>query len=162
MNAEKLTSTFNSPLESGIRSLGLLTRAYPEKFDLQRLVIFDHFVVHTGDIGGPISLHPNLPLRTAEILVRRDLVERGLKLMMSRNLIEQIIEESGIYYQAGELSETFLNSLTAPYLQALLARSEWVVDNYSKKNDDELRNTVAKYFGEWIEEFHTVQKSLGS
>ena len=162
LTMQNTTYTFNSPLESGMRALSILTTAYPEKFDLQRLVIFDYFVVHTGDLGGPGSLHPNLPLHSTEILVRRNLIERGLMLMMSRNLIEQIIDESGIYYQAGELSETFLNSLTAPYLQTLRNRSEWVVKQYAQTDEDALRKIVAEYFGEWIEEFQNVQKSLGN
>ncbi|MCP9749984.1 ABC-three component system middle component 2 [Ferruginibacter sp. HRS2-29] len=161
MNSQ-ITFTFNSPLESGIRSLGILTHAYPAMLDIQRLVIFDHFVVHTGDIGGPVSLHPKLPLRSTEILVRRNLVERGLMLMMSRNLIKQIIDVNGIFYQAGEFSETFLNSLSAPYLKSLRERSDWVVNNYSNTGDDVLMEIIAKNFGEWIEEFHSIQKSLGN
>jgi hypothetical protein len=42
---------FNSALETGIRSVGILVAAYPRAFDLQQLVAFDHLVVHTGDIG---------------------------------------------------------------------------------------------------------------
>lgn len=44
--------TFNSPLEAGIRSVGLLVASYPKCFDIQQLVVFDYLVVHTGDING--------------------------------------------------------------------------------------------------------------
>src|SRR4051812_37088095 len=90
---------FNSALETGIRSVGVLVAAYPRAFDLQHLVAFDHLVVHTGDVGGPSSLHPELPMRSAELLVRRELVERGLLLMMTRDLVEREAEASGIYYR---------------------------------------------------------------
>ena len=73
--------TFNSPLEAGIRSVGLLVASYPKCFDIQQLVVFDYLVVHTGDINGPESLHPQIPLRSTELLVRRKLVENGLLLM---------------------------------------------------------------------------------
>jgi hypothetical protein len=88
---------FNSPLETGIRSVGVLVATYPKAFDLQRLVAFDYLVVHTGDLGGPESLHPELPMRSAELLVRRGLVERGLLLMRSRELIEREANPEGIF-----------------------------------------------------------------
>jgi hypothetical protein len=162
VNENIYISSFNNPLESGIRAVGILTCAYPKQFDLQKLVIFDHLIVHTGDIGGPESLHPKLPMRSTEILVRRNLIERGLLLMMSRNLIERIVTGEGIFYSAGELSETFLDSLTSPYLLALKARTQWVVSNFGDLNDDGLKQTTRMFFDQWIEEFHIVQKSLGA
>src|SRR5690606_33959913 len=99
---------FNSPLETGIGSVGVLVPAFPRAYDLQRLVAFDHLIVHTGDVGGPESLHPKLPMRTAEFLVKRHVVERGLMLMINRGLVDRIVDETGITYQAGEFAETFL------------------------------------------------------
>ena len=66
---------FNSQLETGTRAMVILNAAYPLALDLARLTWFDHLVVHTEDIGGPPSLHPALPGRTGELLVRRRLVE---------------------------------------------------------------------------------------
>jgi hypothetical protein len=40
-DAHGLSLPFNTALETGIRSVGLLAMAYPQKFDLQRLVAFD-------------------------------------------------------------------------------------------------------------------------
>ncbi len=54
---------FNSPLETGIRSLSILVAAYPASLDIQRLVEMDYLVVHSGDAGGPESLHVPLPRR---------------------------------------------------------------------------------------------------
>ena len=71
-------SPFNSPLETGIRSLAVLVAAYPEPFDLERLVEMDYLVVHSGDADGPYSLHAPLPMRAGELLVRRGLIEKGL------------------------------------------------------------------------------------
>ena len=45
--------TFNGPLEAGMRAVAILAAAYPQTYDLQRLVAFDYLLVHTGDIGGP-------------------------------------------------------------------------------------------------------------
>lgn len=77
-------SPFNSPLETGLRALAMLVSAYPNSFDLQRLADFDYIIVHSGDLDGPASMHPPLPLRASELIVRREIVNAGLALMMSR------------------------------------------------------------------------------
>ncbi|MCV5275801.1 threonine transporter, partial [Escherichia coli] len=62
MSQEHKPITFNSPLEAGIRAVSILGAAYPQTYDLQRLVAFDYLLVHTGDIGGPDNLHPPTPM----------------------------------------------------------------------------------------------------
>ena len=64
------TEPFNSPFEAGVRSLAILVAAFPEAYDLQRLVEMDYLVVHSGDVNGPASLHAPLPMRAGELLVR--------------------------------------------------------------------------------------------
>ncbi len=151
---------FNSPLETGVRSVGILVPAYPKAFDLQRLVALDHLIVHTGDLGGPESLHPKLPMSSAELLVRRHIVERGLMLMISRGLVYRHVDETGITYQAGELAETFFESLCTPYLVALRERAIWVIQTFGDMDDEEFRETMNSLFDRWIEEFQVVHKSL--
>jgi hypothetical protein len=153
-------TTFNSPLEAGVRAVAILLPAHPELYDLQRLVAFDHLIVHSGDIGGPESLHPRLPLRSTELLVRRKLIERGLFLMMSRGLVERIPNKNGISYSAGELAETLLSAITSPYLIALRERGEWVVSTFGDLDDDKLREIMSRFFGQWIDEFQAAQRTM--
>jgi hypothetical protein len=151
---------FNSPLETGIRAVGVLVAVYPNVFDLQRLVAFDYLVVHTGDLGGPESLHPELPMRSTELLVRRGLVERGLLLMIARGLAERETSSQGIFYKAGEVAGTFIQSLTSPYLISLRQRARWVADTFGDMEQDTFRDTMSAAFGRWIEEFQHVERSL--
>jgi len=160
LNERHIITTFNSPLEAGVRSVCILLPIYPKCYDIQRLVAFDYLVVHTGDIGGPKSLHPQLPLRSSEILVRRQLIERGLLLMISRGLVERVIDTSGISYSAGEMAETFLSTLTSSYLIELRERAIWVINKFGNLKNDLLRQTMSTVFGQWIEEFQTAQHSL--
>ena len=154
-------TTFNSPLEAGVRTICVLVPAHPRAFDVQRLVAFDYLVVHSGDMGGPESLHPQLPNRSAELLVRRQIVERGLHVMQHRGLVERQVDASGIGYRAGELAATFLESLAAPYLRAMRQRGEWVAASFGGMSDETLRRTMDRVFGRWIEEFQAAQHSLG-
>jgi hypothetical protein len=154
--------TFNGPLEAGLRAVAILGSAHPRSFDLQRLVAFDYLLVHTGDIGGPASLHPPTPLQSAELLVRRKLVERALLLMMTRDLVERDFVSDGIRYRAGENAVPFLSSLASDYLRQLIQRAAWLVRELGDKNDADFRAVMRRFFEKWVEEFQAAELSLGA
>jgi hypothetical protein len=65
-DAAHFVSPFNGPVEIGLRALCVLTTAFPTEYALQRLVVFDYFLVHSDDIeGGPEGLHPRTPIAAA-------------------------------------------------------------------------------------------------
>src|SRR4051812_31109836 len=117
---------FNSPLECGLRTLTLLAAAQPSAYDLQRLIFYDYLLVHSGDVpGGPDSIHPATPLRSGEALVRRRWIERGLLLMLSRELVVRTFSDSGIQYAASPLTESFLRYMEEAYTKKLRERATW-------------------------------------
>ena len=158
----KRPATFNGPLEAGIRAIAILGAAYPLAFDLQRLVAFDYLLVHTGDIGGPKSLHPEAPLKSAALLVRRKLVEQALLLMMTRELVEREAGPTGITYRAGENASMFLASLQSEYLVNLIERAKWLAKRFANCSDLEFRAVMRRFFDDWVEEFHSAERSLGT
>ena len=149
---------FNSPIETGVRALILLAESYPEKLDLQRILEFDYLMVHSGDVGGPPSLHPALPLRSGELLVRRRLIERGLLLMMSRGLIKRVATESGLSYQADDNAGPFLDALSADYLNELKQRSAWVLSTFGHMSDADIREALSKIYDQWTREFQVHER----
>jgi hypothetical protein len=150
------TEPFNSALETGVRSLWVLSEAHPQAFDLQRLVYFDYLVVHSADAGGPTSLHPTTPLRNGELLVRRGLIERGLLLMMSRGLAERRIDTKGLAFAATEEAGPFLECLTSGYAQSLRARAEWAVGRFGRISDSAFRDFIDANFERWSREFQSI------
>lgn len=148
---------FNSALETGIRSLVILTANFPDALDLQRLVDFDYLVVHSGDVNGPESIHPPLPMREGELLVRRKVIESGLALMMSRGLINRIAGTDGIVYQASDHAKPFVDSLASPYTLALIDRANWVANTFGNMGTTDLHNLISGFFDKWTTQFHPVQ-----
>jgi len=149
---------FNSPLETGVRALILLAEAYPETLDLQRILEFDYLMVHSGDVGGPPSLHPALPLRSGELLVRRQLIERGLLLMMSRGLIQRLATDAGLSYQAGDAAGPFLDALSADYLKDLKLRASWVISTFGHMSETDIRKALATVYDQWTREFQLYER----
>src|ERR1035441_5724177 len=141
--------TFNSPIETGMRALILLAESYPEQLDLQRILEFDYIMVHTGDVDGPPSIHPALPLRSGELLVRRQLIERGLTLLISRGLISRHATPNGFMYRAEDDAGPFIDALSAEYLDDLKNRAMWVVDRFSEMSDQDIRVMLSNVYDQW-------------
>lgn len=150
-------TVFNSALETGVRSLVILAANFPNALDLQRLVDFDYLVVHSGDVDGPESLHPPLPMREGELLVRRKFIESGLSLMMSRGLITRIAGAEGIVYQASDYAKPFVDSLATPYMHLLMERANWIATTFGNMDTTELHKLINSFFDKWTTQFHPSQ-----
>ena len=150
-------SPFNSALENGVRTLSILTASYPKAHDLSRLVQYDYLTVHSADADGPPSLHPPLPLRSGELLVRRSLIESGLRLMMSRSLVRRELNAEGILYVAEEEAGAFLDNIQSAYIVELRNRAEWVAATFDKLSATELNAIINHLFEAWTIEFQPIQ-----
>lgn len=157
---EVTQSPFNSALETGIRALTILTASFPKAHDLSRLVQYDYLTVHSADADGPPSLHPPLPLRSGELLVRRGLVESGLRLMMSRSLVDRRLHQDGLFYIANEAAGAFLDNMQSVYITELRKRAEWVAARFDDLNSEDVDAIVNRVFQAWTVEFQPLQ--LGS
>lgn len=156
MKARQMTreSLFNTPLESGIRSLIVLTAIKPRKCDLHGLVSYDYLLVHSGDIdGGPKSLHPDSPFQSGELIVRRQLVERGLNLIINKGLVNKTFEKEGILYGASSIADSFLVYFDSPYAMRAMAIGRWINEHFGTYSDEELSNFVSANIGRWGAEF---------
>lgn len=162
MSSSALPTPFNSPLETGIRTLEILVAAHPSAFDLERLVEMDYLVVHSGDANGPQSLHAALPMRAGELLIRRGLIEKGLLLMASRNLIQRIPAEDGFNYVAGETAAPFLSLLTSIYSQKLKKRAQWAVERFMDVTTSEIRQITHRVFENWTSQFQATDAPRGN
>ena len=122
----------------------------------------DHLVVHTGDLDGndvPESLHPDLPNRVGELLVRRQLVERSLRLMQQVHLVEVIETEDGIAFGASEDAPSYLDLLQAPYSIALKERAKWLADRFAGMQTAEIRILIENRIGRWTADFRGEEGS---
>ena len=153
----KRLSPFNSPLETDVRALAILEAAHPNGCDLQRLVELDYLVVHSSDAGGPDSLHVPLPMRAGELLVRREIIEKGLLLMASRGLVERVARPDGILYRAGEAAAPYMAALSAPYSVELRARAAWVIQAFGHMTTDAIRTITQRFFEKWTSQFQPGQ-----
>jgi hypothetical protein len=130
---------FNSALENGLRSVVVLVASYPARCDLDRLVLLDYLLVHSGDFDIALpSMHPRVPQRSGELFVRRPLVETGVHFMTNRGLIQQEFTTDGRLFFASDSAGMFLDSLNAAYIGHLRVRASWVEGRFGCLSTSEL------------------------
>ena len=148
-----MTSPLNGPLETAIRVLTLLAEAYPSSLDLNQLVLLDHGLLHSEDLGGPSSLHPPVPIRSSELGVKRHQLTLGLEVLARVGLADMNASVGGIHFTAADGAQPFLNLLETSYARALAERAGWVVGRYGGLTDTGLRQAIREVSGRWAEEF---------
>ena len=148
----------NSPLEVGLRILMVLKEAFPEHLDLNQLVLLDHSLLHSADLGGPESLHPPVPVRAGELGVRRQSIEAGLEVMIRAHLAHVGVGDHGIEFWAGEAADGFTELLETEYASQLSARASWVVQHFGVLDEQTLRTALSSVAQHWSEEFTPVEQ----
>lgn len=153
---------FNGALEIGSRVVALLYAAHPESLDIQKIIRLDYLMIHSGDVDGPESLHTPVPHRSGELLIKHELIQRGIYLMMSRGLIKQVPEVDGFKYVAEENAGMFVSSFKSEYYTNLKKRAAWVMGKYSGHTVADLDIITKRFFGSWHLEFQNTEKSHGA
>lgn len=150
-------NVFNSPLEIGFRTLFILNAISPTEIDFNRLVIYDYFLLNSNDFpNGPKSLHPPIPHRSAQIIIKPLILKEAIILMKSKELIDIIFSNSGIKYRANELTKRFIELQENDYSKELINSSKWISDQFGNYTDEKLNtlveNNIPKWGGEFIYE----------
>jgi hypothetical protein len=83
-------------------------------------------------------------------------------LMMTRELVGRQIRPDGILYVAGENAVPFLGAVQSAYVKALQERARWLVRHLGAMPDNEFRAVLRQFFDRWVEEFQSVERSMGT
>lgn len=143
---------FNTPLEAGVRALLILDAFAPCAFDLSTMSLLDYYIVHTGDAGGPPSLHPEITARAGEYFVRRHLIEEGLLLMARASLVEQVVTGSGIAFRAHETATAMIDLIGTSYNSRLAEAAKWLALQAETKGADAFVADLKEGLERWSHE----------
>jgi hypothetical protein len=150
----------NGPLETGLRLIFVLEKAYPESLDVGDLVLLDHGLLHSADLGGPESLTPPTPDRSSELGVKRELVMEGLQVLLRSNLAEFEADGRGLVYRASESAHAFVDLLQSEYAGRLSERAGWIVEYLRAGDSGSVRSRMADVLGSWSEEFQLTEGGI--
>jgi hypothetical protein len=105
-------------------------------------------------------LQPANPYRSSELHVRRQMIEKGIAMMLSKSIIECTLSTTGFTYRAGTWALAFLSALQAPYTHKLAESAKWVVSRFGMLSDNELAKFLNERWEKWGPEFGQAALSL--
>lgn len=132
---------FNSLTEIGMRILCILEAFYPRAIDLKLLAVYDYYILHTEDVGGPKSLHVASTSRSGEFLVRRKGIQSALLFLQRSHLVELQSDADGQAYKITEEATGLLDVVAAPYHEKLKQRAAWLYERHISEPSE---------FDEWM------------
>lgn len=102
---------------------------------------------------GPKSLHPPIPHRSSQIIIKPMIIKDAMTLMKSKELIDIIFSVDGIKYKANRLTEKFIELQENEYSHKLNMISEWINKQFGEYSDDRLKTIVDNNIPNWGGEF---------
>ncbi len=160
---ERNVQLFNSPVEIGLRTLFLLAKFHPQGLSVDKLIYLDYFLVHSGDVSKEQkSLHPKYPFRSTEIVVKRELLARAIKLLISKELVLIRFVETGIEYMISEIGKKALEYFESDYAFQLNQLSDWIFATYANHTDAQLSDVINANIQKWGTEFSNESKFRGA
>ncbi|HEX8609058.1 MAG TPA: ABC-three component system middle component 2 [Pedobacter sp.] len=144
---------FNTPVEIGMRCLIALRAMGPAGADLERIMYYDYLSLNTADLNGPESLHPPIPNRGIQVYARKDLISKGLLLLLSKELVDLRPTASGFIYAINASGEKFLEYFQTNYFQALVARIDWTQKEFGAIPNQQIKKYIDTNLQHWGGEF---------
>src|SRR6266478_2482225 len=95
----------------------------------------------------------SIPQRAGELVVRRQIVEEGLRLMSRLHMVEFRYTERGILYATREDASLFVQLIRSSYGRILKERAKWLIDYVTESDDEFLAKLIREKVGRWTADF---------
>lgn len=152
--SKRNVDVFNTPIEVGLRALIILNELSAKSMDLNQLVIYDYMVTHSNDVDDSTeSLHPSIPYRSGEIVIKRKVMQEGINLMYSRELLDIEYTKNGVYYKSNELTLYFIKHLASTYAQDVIQNAQRLKEQFKRYSEMDLYEYINGNISKWGSEF---------
>jgi len=150
---------YNTPIELGLRSLIILETSKDQFMDLEKIMYLDHLCLNTSDLSGPDSLHAPIPNRGVQVFSKKALIQKGLSIMLSKELIQLIVKPDGFFYQVTEAGKVFLSLFQTKYFFDLVDRCKWVMERWGHSSTQEIKSFIDVNIQHWGGEFLSIDEA---
>lgn len=151
--ADPKIKVFNTPIEVGFRALVILREFSGKSLDIEQIMFLDYLSQNTNDIGGPKSLSAPIPNRGVQVYARKELLHKGIVILLSKELISFESNETGFSYSINEAGKKMLELFNTKYYHDLTERSAWVIEKFGDMNLMEMRTFMNDNISNWRGEF---------
>jgi len=151
---------FNTPIEIGLRSLIILEASDNQIMDIEKIMYLDYLCLNTSDIEGPTSLHAQIPNRGVQVFSKKDLIQKGLSIMLTKELINLIVLPEGFFYQISEAGKIFLRLFQTKYFLDLLERCQWVLSRWGNQSTQQIKSFIDDNIQNWGADFLSNESDI--
>ena len=144
---------YNTPVEIGMRCLITLRAIGAKGADLDRIMFYDYLCLNTADLNGPESLHPPIPNRGVQVYARKELIKKGLILLLSKELVVLRPTSEGFTYAINDSGEKFLRYFQTNYFELLVERINWTQSKFQALSNIEIKQYIDMNLQNWGGEF---------
>jgi len=144
---------YNTPVETGMRCLIVLQAIGTPGADLERIMYYDYLSLNTADLDGPESLHAPIPNRGVQVYARKELISRGLVLLISKELVDLRVTPEGFTYTINTSGNKFLEYFQTSYFQSLVERIGWTQSRFRELTNQQIKYYIDTNLQKWGGEF---------
>lgn len=155
----EIAKVYNGVIEIGTRALIILSHSSKPYKSIDEIMIIDHLALNTFDVGGPVSLHAPIPNRGVQVYSKKQIMDKSIQLLLSKELISITATSNGFKYLINESGKKYLTFFESNYFHLLNERVKWVIENYGQMNEVQLKSIVNKNLPKWGEEFMSKENS---
>jgi hypothetical protein len=152
-NKNEQLKLFNTPIEFSLRCLVILNKIGSGGCELEKLMYFEYLSLNTFDIGGPRSLHAPIPNRGVQVYSRKSLVQKGITILLAKELIHVNQTKNGFYYSINKVGARFLELMDSQYFIELSERVDWVLKRFNNLTTFQIKEFIDRNIESWGGEF---------
>lgn len=133
---------FNSPFEMELRTLLLLSADSKSAYTVDRIVALDFISCYAADFDIPHgNLHGQNNFKYGEISNRRMLVQEASKSLVTRGLINVIVDR-GYLFQISDEGNKYIKKLKSDYAKEYKTIAKAAIKKYRKDSDESILSVI--------------------
>jgi hypothetical protein len=141
-----MNSVYNTTFEVSLRILLTLEASPREWLTSDRIAATDFITVYGKDFGvAKANLHGDNLYRYSEFALRREIVRKALKSLVSRRLTDVSTAENGFVYSLGALGGEYCASFDSGYATEYRELANEVRDFVNGKSEREILGLINKF-----------------
>lgn len=147
----KKNEILNSVTEVSLRIAILLESLGEKCLDINQITVLDYYILHINDFNISMnSLHPPIPHRENQLLIKREITQEAVFLLRSRGLIKKNYTKMGIKYSSNELTRAFVGYFETNYAIQLVENMKTIPINQIEEFINKILNDISNETNYWV------------
>lgn len=139
-----MSNLFNTPFETGLRVMLLLSVVSPKSMTIDRITAYDFMTIYGKDFDvSEKNLHGDNSLSFSELSSKREICADGIKMLVLDGLIAINRTQAGFLYMLTSAGRKYVSTLNSDYKLQYLQIAKKVHKKYSRQSDTAILKAIS-------------------